>query len=60
MVEKNFASRVIQIRAQGYKTFSMLNSVEHKIFPAHKCKNANNCWHFNIMSRKNCILGLSE
>ena len=23
--------------ARGYKTFFMLNSVEHKIFPAHKC-----------------------
>ena len=26
----------------------MLNSAEHEIHPAHKCKNANNCWHFNI------------
>ena len=25
------------IRPRGYKTFSMLNSVEHEIFPAHKC-----------------------
>ena len=23
--------------AQGYKTFFMLNSTEHEIFPAHKC-----------------------
>ena len=22
---------------RGYKTFSMLNSTEHEIFPAHKC-----------------------
>ena len=22
---------------QGYKTFAMLNSAEHEIFPAHKC-----------------------
>ena len=22
---------------RGYKTFFMLNSVEHEIFPAHKC-----------------------
>ena len=22
---------------QGYKTFFMLNSIEHEIFPAHKC-----------------------
>ena len=25
------------IRPRGYKTFSMLNSAEHEIFPAHKC-----------------------
>ena len=30
------------------KLFFMLNSTEHKIYPAHKCLNANNCWHFNI------------
>ena len=23
--------------AGGYKTFFMLNSIEHEIFPAHKC-----------------------
>ena len=27
---------------------TMLNSVEQEIYPAHKCQNANNCWHFNI------------
>ena len=25
------------VQAQGYKTFSMLNSAEHKIYPANKC-----------------------
>ena len=30
------------------KTFFILNSAEHEIYPAHKCLNANNCWHFNI------------
>ena len=38
----------------------MLKSTEHGIFPAHKCKNANNCWHFNIYKRENRILDLSE
>ena len=33
---------------RGYKTFFILNSAEDKIYPAHKCLNANNCWHFNI------------
>ena len=31
-----------------HKTFFMLNSAELDIYPAHKCENANNCWHFHI------------
>ena len=31
------------------KTFFILNSAEHDIYPAHKCLNANNCWHLNIL-----------
>ena len=27
----------LEARARGYKTFSMLNSAEHKIYAAHKC-----------------------
>ena len=26
-----------KIRPRGYKTFFMFNSIEHEIFPAHKC-----------------------
>ena len=33
------------------KLFFMLNSAETKIYPAHKCQNANDCWHFNIYQR---------
>ena len=52
-----FLNKVIPwIWPRGYKIFSMLNSAEHEIFPAHKCDN----WHFSIISRKNSILGLSE
>ena len=29
-----------------------LNSPEHEIYPVHKCKNANNCWHFNIYKQE--------
>ena len=29
--------RPILTRPRGYKTFSMLNSTEYEIFPAHKC-----------------------
>ena len=32
--------------------FFMLNSTEHEIFPAYKCKNANNCWHCNIYEQE--------
>ena len=28
---------LIRSRPPGYKTFSMLNSAEHEIYPAHKC-----------------------
>ena len=28
---------VEEIRPQGYKTFFMLNSAEHEIYPSHKC-----------------------
>ena len=40
--------QTIATRPRGYKTFFMLNSAEHEIVPAHKCYNANNCWHFKI------------
>ena len=30
----------------------MLNSAEYEYFPAHKCKNANYCWHFNIYEQE--------
>ena len=35
-------------QAPSYQTFYILTSAEHEIYPAHKCKNANYCWHFNI------------
>ena len=34
--------------SRGYKTFFMIISAECKIYSAHECQNANNCWHFNI------------
>ena len=38
--------------ARSYKTFFMLNSAEHELFPAHKSLNANNWLHFNIYEHK--------
>ena len=35
---------------QGYKTFFMLSSAEHEIYPAHKSQNANNRWDFSFIS----------
>ena len=37
------------IKQGGYKTFFMLNSAEHEIFPANKYENANNSWHFSYL-----------
>ena len=38
----------------------MLNPADHGIFPANKCLNANNCWHFNIYELENSIISLPE
>ena len=32
-----FRSQKSDIWTRGYKTFFMLNSAEHEIYPAHKC-----------------------
>ena len=34
------------IRPRGYKTFFMLSSAEHEIFPANKSQTTNNCKFF--------------
>ena len=49
--------RVIMIntpffRRRGYKTFFMLNSIEHEIFSTNKYENANNSWHFHLLAEK--------
>ena len=38
----------LDTRPRVYKTFFMLNSAEHEIFPANKYENANSNWHFHI------------
>ena len=52
----NHVPKNLKIWPQGYKTFSMLNSAEHEIYPAHKCYNANNCWHFIIYEQDKYII----
>ena len=56
-------------QAQGYKTFFMLNSTEHKILNVFKYKNIkkfsilhiyNICWHFNISEQKRVVLSWVE
>ena len=47
-------------RPRGYKEIFMLISAEHEFFPAHKCQNANNCWHCNIYEQEISILGFSK
>ena len=41
-------STISTVRPRGYKKNFMLEWAEHAIFPAHKCYNSNQCWHFNI------------
>ena len=45
---------------RGYKTFFMLNSVEHEIFLLIIVKMPTIVGILTLMSRKNSILGLSE
>ena len=37
LVQISFANILNWAWPRGYKTFSMLNSAEHEIHPAHKC-----------------------
>ena len=46
----NFAKRII-LGPEVIKKF-ILNSAEHETLAAHKCKNVNNGWHFNIYEQK--------
>ena len=44
-----------KIRSRGYKTFVILNSAGHEIYPAYKCQNANDCWHLTFISMEDTI-----
>ena len=44
LVEHNFYN--LETRYRGYKTFFMLNSVEHENLNAHKYKNIKKCGSF--------------
>ena len=48
------------IRPRGYKTFFMLNSTEHEIFPAHNVKMPTIVGILTFMSGEKSIVGLSE
>ena len=37
MRKSSLTKRFALAGARAYKTFFMLNSIEHEIFPAHKC-----------------------
>ena len=49
----------LKIRARGYKTFFMLNSVEHKILNAHKYKNVKKFSFFQTQGSRECYFELS-
>ena len=46
-------------RARGYKTFFMLNSIEHKIFIAHKYENINKYSSFQAQISLECYFSCS-
>ena len=43
---KKYGSAYFSFMPRGYKTFFMLNSAEHEIFPANKSQITNNCKFF--------------
>ena len=59
MVKKIFASSVIQIRPRGYKTFFMLNSVEHESLNAHKYENIKKYSIFQAQLSLECYFSCS-
>ena len=48
------------IKARGYKTFFMLNSVEHKIFIAHKYENIKKFSIFQAQIGVECYFSCSQ
>ena len=46
--------------ARGYKTFFMLNSVEHKILYAHKYKDITKFSFFQIQISRECYFSCSQ
>ena len=60
MMKTEKESFVQLIRVRGYKTFFILNSVEHEIFPAKNVKMPTTVRILTYFSMKNGILGLSE
>ena len=55
IVELNFKCVIYKTRLRGYKTFFMLNSVEHEILNAHKYKNIKKFGLFRVRLAKNAI-----
>ena len=49
----------LEPRAGGYKTFFMLNSVEHEILNAHKYKNIKKFSFFQILVSGECYFSCS-
>ena len=46
-------------RPRGYKTFFVLNSVEHEILNAHKYKNIKKCGLFKVQLGQECYFSRS-
>ena len=53
----------VHTRSQGYKNAKKSRFLALQLrcckYPANKCENANNCWHFNIYEQDKCHAQLS-
>ena len=52
-------SPLVASRPRGYKTFPMLNSIEHEILNAHKCKNIEKFSFFQAQISLECYFSCS-
>ena len=46
--EKKISRTKVILPTPWPRTRIMLTSTKHAIYLAHKCKNVNKCWHFNL------------
>ena len=48
IIQNNALTKNLRPVPEVIKLFFRPNTTKHETYHAHKCQNANNCWHFNI------------